>query len=388
MKLIKKAGFPLLLLSVPLFKFSGQFGPYADAAYKAGLAVMVLGGLLLVVSPFLGRENDEQEPAPPPSPPPAARAPSVTARAAGEAPGELLEDFVPYDEASTRVPGWMLWAGALVSLAGGLAWFNGPNGVSPYTLTTFSMMIGGVLFIMGAHFVYSGGAEKRNMLRGALAVFSYLLMFGGIMTGVLTAAGAFDEGAERPWLAAGAAALALGAWGVYYGLRYQQSREGLYIGRKLGFQEASGGGQDGHYDAKGVVNGVETLFDVTQTYPYKRSPASFRLEILCRCRNTAGVRLLARPAGLLNVSFSSLPRVEGVRGWEGFDVRCDQPEAALRLLPAAGSGRDVFGEGGGFCELSLEGGEFKFLFSRDGYVGPAYVSRVLREVSRLAALFS
>lgn len=387
MNLVKKAGFPLLLLSVALFEFSERFGPYADAVYRLALGLMVLGGLLLVASPFLGGKKAPAE-LPPPSVPPPAR-PAARAAAAPAAPpaGEPLEDFIPYEEASSPVPGWIFVLGALVSLGGGLAWFSGPNGVSPYTLTTFSMMIGGVLLIMVAHFLYSGAPEKRNMLRGALAVFSYFLLFGGIMTGVLTAAGAFDEGTERPWLAAGAAALVLGAGGVYYGLKYQQSREGLYIGRRLGFEDAAGGGPDGHYDAKGVMNGVEVLFDVAQTYPHKRSPAGFRLEVLCRCHNRMGVTLQARPEGLLNVSFGSLPRVEGVPYWDFYDVRCDRPDVAQRLLSPARKGPNVFGESAGFSELRLEGGEFKFVFAMEGYIGPAYVRRVLHEATQLAAQF-
>lgn len=382
MNLVKKAGFPLLLLSFGLFEFSGRFGAYADAVYKLALGLMVLGGLLLVFSPFLGGEKARE--ALPPLPVPPAPGAAAGPAAADEEP---LDDFVPLEEAASPVPGWVFVLFALISFGGGLAWFNGPNGVSPYTVTTFSLMIGGILSIIGANFLYSGAPERRNILRSALTVFSFLLLFGGVMAGVLAAAGAFDEGTERPWLAAGAAALALGAWGVYYGLRYQQSREGLYIGRKLGFEDAAGGGPDGHYDSKGVMNGVEVLFDVTQNYPYKRSPASFRLEVLCRCHNRMGVSLLARPEGLLNVSFGPLPRVEGVACWDSCNVRCNQPDVAQRLLPPARKGPNVFGEEAGFSELRLEGGEFKFLFTKEGYIGPAYVRRVLREATQLAAQF-
>ncbi len=346
----------------------------------------MLGGALLVFSRFLAVWR-RQEPVPPPLADLERRLRDGNSHAPEPVPGWALENFVPYDAGQVKVPSWLLATCFLISLAGCILWFGGPGGVSPFTVITFGMMVGGPLGMLAAHFAYSGAAQRRNFLRGAMAIFSFFVLFCGIMTGVLAAAGAFDEGWRSPWVVAGASALLLGCCGAYYGLRYQQSREGLYIASRLGFDEASGGGEDAHYDGKGVLKGIEVLFDVTQVYPDKSRRANFRLEVLCRCGNSAGLALSIKPRGLLGISLSSLPAAGEIPSWEGFDVRCDRPEVALRLLSGFRKPGSVFDGRYGFESMRLEGANLKLNFSDKGYIGPARVKLVLDEASAIALLF-
>jgi hypothetical protein len=382
MKLLKKAGFPLLLLSIAGFNIAPRF--QGEAVFNLSLVVMVLGGILLVASPFLrGGDDGAQEPAAAPPAPPASRAGALSSGSASYEPlprpsGVEVSDFVPP---------WAVLAGGLASAAGALAFFAGPNGVSPYTVISFSLMPGGVMFILGAYFFYGSPATRRNIVRGGLALLSFLLIVGAIFLGVFIAAEAFapENSAKLGLLAV--VLLVFGMVGAYLGVRYQQSAEGRTIGRELGFVDASGGGPDGIYDSKGVMNGLEVLFNVEQGSPGKRSPAVFRLEVLCRCPNVSGVRLSARPEGLIVIALGSLPRVPDVPRWDFYDVRCEPAEAALRLLPEARRGVNVFSDEAGFESMSLEGSEFKFVFSLQGYIGTAYTRRVLQETSLLASRF-
>ncbi len=381
MKLLRKAGFPLLLLSVAGFNIASRF--QGEAVFNLSLAVMVLGGILLVASPFIGSGGDGGGlPAEVPPPPGPRAGPGFTESVSG-AP-------IPHPsgvEVSDFVPAWAVLTGGLASAVGLLAFFVGPNGVNAYTVTSFSLIPGGVLFILGAYFFYGSPATRRNIVRGALALLAFLLIVGAIFLGVLIAAEAFapENNAKFGFLAV--ALLLFGMVGAYLGVRYQQSAEGRTIGRELGFVDASGGGPDGVYDSKGVMNGVEVLFNVEQGSPGKHSPPVFRLEALCRCSNVPGVKLSVKPEGLIAVSLGSLPRVPDVPRWDFFDVRCNLPEAALRLLPEARKGVTVFSEGAGFESMLLEGSEFKFVFGLQGYIGTDYTRRVLQEVSHLASRF-
>jgi hypothetical protein len=283
---------------------------------------------------------------------------------------------------------WVVVSGGLASAAGAAAFFMGPNGFSLYTVGSFSLMPAGVLFIVGAHYYYGSPATRRNMLRGVLTMVSFLMIFAAAFLGIFIAAEAFEPANNARYGGLGAVLLLVGAVGVYFGMRYQQSAEGRAIGREMGFVDASGGGPDGIYDSKGSMNGLEVLFDVEQGARGRHSPARFRLEVLCRCHNLAGIRLSVKPENALGISLGSLSRVPDVPHWDFHDVRCDQPQAALRLLPEARKGVNVFSEEAGFESMLLEGAEFKFVFSLEGHIGTAYTRRVIQEVSLLASRFS
>lgn len=382
MKLLKKAGFPLLLLSIAGFNIAPRF--QGEAVFNLSLIVMVLGGILLVASPFMrGGGDGEPAPADPALAVPARRPAAVFT---GQPSGEPLPLPSGVD-VPEFVPAWAILTGGLTSAAGAAAFFMGPNGVNTYSVASFSLMPGGVLFILGAFFFYGSPATRRNIVRGALALLSFLLIVGAIFLGVLIAAEAFAPESNAKFGLLAVVLLVFGMVGAYLGVRYQQSAEGRTIGRELGFLDASGGGPDGIYDSKGVMNGLEVLFNVEQGSPGKRSPAVFRLEVLCRCPNVSGVRLSARPEGLIVISLGSLSRVPDVPRWDFYDVRCEPPEAALRLLPEARRGVNVFSDEAGFESMSLEGSDFKFVFSLQGYIGTAYTRRVLQETSLLASRF-
>lgn len=144
----------------------------------------------------------------------------------------------------------------------------------------------------------------------------------------------------------------------------------------------------GIHDSKGSMNGVEVLFNIEQTRPYRGAGAHFRLDVLCRCVNTAAVELRVKPEGALGLSMSSLQRVPDAPYWDYFGVRCNWPDTALQFLPAARKQKNVFNDRDGFRELSLDGEGFKALFVSDGYANAFFVKRVLEEVSLLASKFN
>jgi hypothetical protein len=292
--------------------------------------------------------------------------------------------------AKDDVPDWVLIVSVVMALAGGVLYLLGPNGVSVRTVTTFCMMPGGLVFYLIAKVIYGGAAARWNVLRSGLAFVGLGLIFAGFMTWVLVLAGNFAPGVKLFYQLAGVAALLGGIALAYYGIKYQQSSEGLAIGRELGFTEADGGvfGADGVYDAKGAVNGVEVLFNVEQEERYKHSPAHFRLEVLCRCANPRGARLEVSPEGFLDVNLSGLPKLTPPAGWDNYNVMSDSPDVVLGPLAAVKAGESVFSGQAGFSKMKLDGGNFEFVFEMEGHAGTAYVRRVLQEVSRLAAAFN
>lgn len=337
----------------------------------------MIAGILLVVGSIFIRSGGDEPAAFPPSAPAAGSDLSFPLSAGIDVPG--------------RVPNWVYIAGGLASAAGALFFFTGPNGVSRRSVISFALMPGGILYILGATFFYGDPADRRNILRGALALVSFLMIVTGIMTFVFIAAGAFDQGQGRPYAILAVFSIILGMCGAYYGMKYQQSAEGRAIGRKLGFSDADGEvSSDGAYDSKGVMNGVETLFNVEPQSGGRNSPPYFTLEVLCRCPNSRGVALSVRPEGFLGplrISFGSLPRLPGVPYWDFYEVRCDRPESAQNILAEARREKNVFNDKDGFLEMSLEESSFKFTFRSEGYADTAYVYRVLQETSKLASQF-
>ncbi|MEI7528987.1 MAG: hypothetical protein WCK76_08575 [Elusimicrobiota bacterium] len=184
--------------------------------------------------------------------------------------------------------------------------------------------------------------------------------------------------------------IALGIYGVYYGVRYQQCPEGEQVGRELGFSPTVVGAssEDSYYTAKGRANAIETLVYILQNPAGRRTGAWYKVEVMCRAANPAGIELEIYN-GILNrpLRFSLPPRVRGVAGWDNFVVRCNSPEAAARLLSAVmPDTNNVFKEGSGFLRLGLKGGKLQAYFRLNGFVGTDYVAKAVEEVSKLAAL--
>jgi|GEM_PF-2506628 len=371
-KILRKAGFPLFYLSIFGFSFASRSDGMLLSYISMGL--MLAAMVLVVASAFIAPDKEDAEGgAGAPAAPAPAREPS----------------FPPPTgiDVASAVPPWVYIVGAVISAAGAVVFFTGPDGMNQSNVISFSLIPGGILYILGATFFYGDPADRRNILRGAVALVSGLVIIGGFMALVFIAAGAFDPGQGKPYGILASVLILVGMGGAYYGLKYQQSAEGRAIGRELGFVDADGGERDDVYDSKGVIDGLETLFNVEQTGPGKNSRAFFRLDVLCRCQNSQGLKLSVRPEGPLGVSFGSLPRLPEVPYWDFYVVRCDQPETAMRLLPEARKGSNIFNDEAGFLEMTLDGSGFKFTFRTEGYAGTAYVRRVLQETSRLASLF-
>lgn len=384
-QLIKQLGYPLLFISIILFGAAKRAEGMWLYWIAAGL--MVLGAVLFVLSAIF---------------PPSGEVGSASspARVVGGLRGMLGRGAVSGNPVwaappplPDEVPDWGYLLCGAVSAVGAAAFVLGPNGVSPLTVTTFSMIPGGVVLFLGLKVLYGGSRAASNVILSVVAVAGFLLMLAGIMTGVLYFAGGFDE-IPGVWALAAFPALAAGMALAYFGMKYQQSSEGVSIGRELGFQDAKGGlsGPDGAYDSKGVMNGVETLVNVEQE-PEQHSrhgsrPACFRLEVLCRCANPAGVRLEVRPDGFLHFSLSGLPKVPPPEYWDGYDVRTNAPDVAYPELIAMRPQVSAFNGPNGFAGMSLEGNEFKFTFEVTGYASTSFVRGVLGDASRLAAAFN
>lgn len=280
--------------------------------------------------------------------------------------GKAASDGVPFRLKTPGVgdpaaPARVLMPGALAAAAGVLLFFfAAPDTYFLYRLA-YAFLVGGFSFMAGGYLAYASPARRRNFSKAALALAGLLLLLGGFGGGVLLAVGAIDS--PGPALAAGcAAALLAGAAAAYYGVRFQQSSEGLDIGAALGFSEADGrAGGDGIYDAKGVVNGVETLIDVEQTPGGRHSSASFTLTVLCRCRNQK------------ELAFSLRAGKE------------PDPETAEILARLHFSDAGIFSEERGFKRLTLKGGELAAVFGREGYADAVYAKEVVQLVSSLAA---
>ncbi|MDA8131947.1 MAG: hypothetical protein M0011_10640 [Elusimicrobia bacterium] len=368
MKVLRKAGFPLLVASVIGFRLERYYP--GNSLFYLSFALMVLGGVLFVVSPFIGRDEERSLPSGAPPPPPSGEDETLLP--------ELMGVEVP-----AEAPSWVYLTGALMVLGGAAAFFAGPNGVNTYSVSTFSLIPLGVLVVIGGKLLYGTPAVRSNVLYGALALFSFLLVIGGIFLGVFIAAGAFSPENSRPYGVLGLLGLIVGMAGAYFGMSRQRSGEGRAIGAKLGFVDAGSG--DGIYDSKGFMNGLEVFFDVDQRASSRGAPPSFMLQVLCRCPNSSGLRLSVKPENALGVSFGSLPRVPDVPHWDFYDVRCDRPGEAMRILPPARREPGIFSDAAGFTGMSLEGGEFKFSFTREGCVRTEDVKKILEQVSLLAS---
>lgn len=230
--------------------------------------------------------------------------------------------------------------------------------------------------------------DDRNILVSSV---SGLLIGGGgfglavVLSGILGREGQIEYAVLLIGL------IALGLYGVYYGVRYQQCPEGEQVGRELGFSPtvAGAGSEDSYYTAKGRANGIETLVYILQNPVGRRTRAWFKVEVMFRVANPAGIELEIYN-GILNrpLRFSFLPsRVRGLAGWDNFIVRCNSPEAAARLLSAVMPDTNtVFKEGSGFLRLGLKGGKLQAYFRLKGFVGTDYVAKAVEEVSKLAAL--
>lgn len=261
-------------------------------------------------------------------------------------------------------PARVLIPGALAAALGVLLFFfAAPDTYFLYRFA-YAFLVGGFSFMAGGYLAYASPARRRNLARGAVALAGFLLILGGIFGGLLMAAGAMDSPGPAH-AAACLTALAAGMAAAYYGLRFQQSAEGLDIGKALGFEEADGQVDgDGIYDAKGLVNGVETLIDVEQTPGGRNSRPSFTFTVLCRCRNHKGLAFSLR-AGT---------EPEG--------------ETAGILAGLHFSGAGVFSKAHGFKSLTLKGGELTAVFGRDGYADAAYAKEAVESAAAVAARFT
>lgn len=378
MKILKELGQPMLYAGIGLFAAAAK----ADQLwlYWAAAAVFVAGALLFVAGPFLpGAASSD------------GGAESWRPSRAHKRP--LAGSYSPVS-VKNAVPEWIYVVSFVVSVGGMIAFALGPNGISPRTITTLSMVPGGVLFFLAAKAYYGGAVGRRNVARGVAAFFGFLTGLAGIYTWVLAFAGAFDT-PDRPfWLGSGAIAMLAGLALTWYGLRYQQSEEGVAIGRELGLGDADSGlfAPDGVYDSKGEVDGVELKFNVEQQEArsgrHGHAPASFRLEVLCGCANPRRARLEIRASGLLGVNLTGLPKLPPLEYWDGYDVMSDTPDLVVGPLQEIRANAAALSSEGGLAELSLEEGAMKAVFSLEGYASTGFVRGALAEVARLAKAFS
>lgn len=385
-KIAEKAGLPLLYGAITGIIFSRviaritALNGFTMTVLGVSIALLLASVACFMISP-ISRPGSGAGTPPEPG--------SGTGNSAGNngpvPPSDGVHSAGPQDP----VPAWIYAAGGAASIIGAILFFVfGMSSFNYFTIAGLVLLIGGILFSVSGKFLFSDTIARHNMTCKGLGIFSFFLMMGGAILGILVYVGAFDQGEGGPWGVLAAALFIAGACAYYYSETRRKDDESLSIGRDLGFKTTATSGSEARYDSKGIINGIEVLINLEQGEPHKNSPASFTLEILCRCRNTLGMRLAVKPEGPLGIAVGALPRVPDVPYWDFYDIRCDQPQEALRLLPDARRGDNVFTEDSGFRSLGLKGGEFKFVFGLEGYAGTAYVRRVAEEVSRLAARFA
>lgn len=280
---------------------------------------------------------------------------------------------------------------ACISVLGAIAFAVDQGDISPRKLAFLAMIPGGALCFIAAKVYYDGMPGLRNALRGAVAFLGFLAIVAGLYTVVLYSAGVFSGSDRLFWLAGGIFSALAGSVAAWYGIRYQQSRDALAIGRVLGFTTADNGlfAADGAYDSKGEVNGVPVKFKVDQWLPQESkggsTPPHFCLEVLCLRPNTRELRLEIKPKTLIPFTLSKLPLAPHVDYWDHYEIRTNDHQAAAGPLAAAKAVETIFNDENGFSRLILEGPEFKAHFRLEGYPNADYVRRVLDAVSRLAA---
>ena len=377
MEKLWQAGLTLMFVSIAATGLANRSdSPWISYALMAGIAA---GAVIMVAALFV---KDEKDDGTPPAPPPG--------RSCGDTE-EPRRELLDTAEEEASVPSGVYLFGGLLAGAGVLLFFIAPDGINALTRLSALLFVGGVLFICGAYVAYSKPALKRNFFRNVGAIIGFLLIFAAFMTGVLMAAGAMEP-PELPYYGAGAVvALLAGMALFYYGLRYQQSAEGMAAGKALGFSDADGQvSGDGIYDAKGLCCGVETLIDVDQQPYYRGNPAHFTFTVLCRCPNSAGLRFTVKPSGFGSFfpSFSGLSPVEGLKYWEFYDVRSNMPEVLAKPLTELRAGDKVFGEAYGFKSMKLDKDGLEFVFYREGYIDGVYAKTVVPAAAAFAAKFN
>ena len=291
------------------------------------------------------------------------------------------------------VPGWVYISGALTSAIGTAVWLMARTRETAVMNIPLGMMLGGMFFIVAARILYGDAVVRRNAARLIIAGISYLLVMGGVLVGGLALYGVFNPPEARTRLLYGIAGVILGIPGLYYGIKYQQDREAVGIGRELGFADADSGptSPDGEYDSKGVMNGMEVLFNIEQSTG--RDSSSYLLEVLCRCANPAAVRLEVHPENFARLSLhhSSLQTIPAGPRWDHYEVRSNLPDLVLKPLSEAKDKQNVFKAEKGFSGMSLDKDGFKFSFRIQGsaeYADMAFIKNILEETSRLAAAFN
>lgn len=130
-------------------------------AYWAATSVFVAGAILFVAGPFLPGGKTGK----------GLLSGGILSGggAWGAAPKAASSSCGPIRRAQP-LPDWVVLVGAAVSIVRAIAYFSGPNGVSPRTIATFSMVPGGFLFFLAARhsgFFRVPGHNRRNLRLGA-----------------------------------------------------------------------------------------------------------------------------------------------------------------------------------------------------------------------------
>ena len=290
----------------------------------------------------------------------------------------------------------------LMGIAGLIACFNG---IDLNRKVCFGLALAGFLGLFGYDFAANGAINRMNYFKIALKYFSMAVLFASgaflLMVIFITCNGApFTRVLACKVLAALAAGY-LGGLGYYYGFRFYQNFDAMEIGSAFGFVPADSGifSDDWIYDSKGVMNGVETLFNIEVTSEgggrYSRTIYYHKLEVLCYCVNPLGIGLSAGDGwdGLIQWVSTAFRRMklepmQAPEKWKSLgNFRSDLPLKVSENLEKCGADASVFLYD--FKNLSLYRDEFKFVFFRKErpWTEPE-VKRILNASTRLAASFN
>lgn len=266
-----------------------------------------------------------------------------------------------------------------------------PGGTRPATVIPFSAVLLGFLTLIAYHFFHGPSVRRGNMTKLLIAGGSVIAMIFGVAALVGSLSGALDGPRYGPGTVFGFLGVILGPLGLFYGLRYRTCESSVPIGEAMGMSPADcgPGSSDGHYDMKGRLGGLETLFNISEGRGSKHGPPMYYLEVLCRVSNPARARAAAWPGGFFSRPLSRLPpRLKDVPYWDRHSVHGEPAGPVTGALAGMRAGKDtILREQLGFRLLLLDEEGFKVSFMLEGVPDKAEVLRLVKGTAALAAAF-
>jgi len=302
------------------------------------------------------------------------------------APGEAdreIDKFIN-DTRTDYIAALVLFTG-LISL-----WFSS-GGTNPWTIGSVLLTLSSaVIYLWGKMRTGNAAVVRGNAICVVVGSLSGVAGMLCIVTLIIQLSGASDMPTRwNIYSFLGAAGLLAAMAGLWYAFKYQTNEEIIEMLAPLGFVTADSGlfGADGEYDAKGTLNGIVVLVNLTQNEPDRNSPANFTLTVMCRAANPRGLRLLIHKGNFLNAPLGSPVGLKKIKSadWTDYSVSGGPEADALMVLPLLKkAGAAAFSDRSGFTRLLIEGNELKADFWLEGRPEASYAKLLVETVSSAA----